>query len=372
MPRSCALYTRLFLLLALSACSCILAQTAQPITSLPKPQGDDSSVSMQQEQAPDTSARPITSLPKPPQSDTGASSTTPAPAETTPPVEAPQAASPEAAPAPVAAMPPNTTVAPENVPSTPTTAPPQPAPTLDKPLVAHIQPAETTQPVVVRRKRIHAFSTFGVAFKVGAAGIGIDIATPLAQHFNLRGGGNIFSYTGTYNDSGDVFSGTAQLRSGSFYLDYFPFHNGFRMSAGAVINGTQLNGTTSVAPGTEFDLGDGTYYSSTTDPVHGTVAFNFGRKVAPSFTIGFGNIIPRSGKHISFPFEVGFDYAGAPTIALTLVGTVCDTSTPPNCQKIDSDPTAQADLLQQQNDINSDIRFLRFYPILSQGISFSF
>jgi hypothetical protein len=83
-------------------------------------------------------------------------------------------------------------------------------------------------------------------------------------------------------------------------------------------------------------------------------------------------MIPRSNKHISFPFEVGFEYIGAPTIQLTFIGTVCDTSTPPNCQKIDNDPDAQANLQKEQNDINSDIRFLRFYPILSQGISIKF
>jgi hypothetical protein len=230
-------------------------------------------------------------------------------------------------------------------------------------------------PVIVTHApaRIRPFSTFAIQFKVGTAGIGFDAAVPLAQHFDLRGGGSIFSYSGSYDDSGDDITGAAQFRSGDFYIDYYPFRHGpLRISGGVVLNYNYLNATTRVGPGQPFDLDSATYYSSATDPVHGTASFNFGRKVAPSFTIGFGSMIPRTGKHVSFPFEVGFMYVADPSLSLTLVGTVCDTSTPPNCEKIDNDPVAQGDLQQEVNNINADIHFLRFYPILSQGISIKF
>jgi hypothetical protein len=320
---------------------------------------------------PDNSVHPITSLPKPkqPPTETIPASGTPAPTLET---------APHSGTTPIA---PVTTGKPYPVPGANTTntlepAPPQPNPTIDAPLAANlpVEQQPSAPPAVQKAPRIKPFSKIAFEFKVGFAGIGVDVATPLAQHFNLRGGGNFFSYNGSYNDSGDIIAGDAKLRGGEFYLDYFPFHNGFRISPGLVINGNNLNAATRVPAGTEFDLGDGTYYSSNhgVDPVHGTAIFNLGRKVAPSFTVGFGNMIPRSNKHISFPFEVGFEYIGVPTLQLTLIGTVCDASTPPNCQKIDNDPDAQANLLKEQNDINSDIRFLRFYPILSQGISIKF
>jgi hypothetical protein len=257
--------------------------------------------------------------------------------------------------------------------------PPQPTPEAEQILHVHVggelpNAPSASRPVVRDDSRVRPFSTFGIQFKASIAGIGFDIATPLAQHFNLRAGGSIFTYAGTYDDSGNHIVGTAQLRSGSVYVEYFPWiHSGFHMNAGVVFDGNYMNGTSTVAAGTEFDLGDGKYYSSASDPVHGTVKFNFGKTVAPSFTLGFGNIVPRSKKHFSFPFEIGFMYTGdSPNLQMTLVGSICDTSNPPNCQKIDNDPEAQADLKKELDDINSDIKFLKFYPILSQGISIKF
>jgi hypothetical protein len=383
-----------FLALALGGAT---AQT--PITSLPKPTDSTQDVptpNAQPEQSPvympDSSVHPITSLPKPPGAATNTGTTegvlatqpapainpTPAPPEppaastptvvdTTPPVNAPLPAK-----GPVYAQPGTSSSVVQPVAAPPVAAPPAPTPTLDAPLRASSSPE---QPRIVKKAPapVHAFSTFAIQFKVGFAGIGFDAAVPLSQHFDLRGGGSIFSYNGSYDDSGDDITGAAQFRTGEFYLDYYPFSHGpLRLSAGVVINGNYLNATTLVKGGQEFDLNNDTYYSSATDPVHGTATFNFGRKAAPSFTLGFGSMIPRTGKHVSFPFEAGFMYIGPPTLGLTLMGTVCDTSTPPNCEKIDNDPVAQASLQQEVNSINADIHFLRFYPILSQGVSIKF
>ncbi|MEO6922505.1 MAG: hypothetical protein ABI142_01645, partial [Bryocella sp.] len=289
-----------------------------------------------------------------------------------------------AAPAPPpAASPQPTYPVPSLSTSTPHDAPiavPQPTPTTEAPLHATLSPeppAQAPTPPLPRLQtpyRVHPFSTLGIQFKASLAGIGFDIATPLAQHFNLRAGGSIFSYAGTYNDSGNAITGSAQFRSGSTYIEYFPWSRvGFHLDAGIVFNGNYLNGTNLVKAGSQFDLGDGTYYSSLSDPVHGKVKFDFGKTFAPSFLIGFGNIIPRSSHHFSFPFEIGFMYVGySPNLQMTLLGTVCDSSTPPNCQKIDNDPEAQADLKKQLDNINSKITFLKFYPIISQGFAVRF
>ncbi len=127
--------------------------------------------------------------------------------------------------------------------------------------------------------------------------------------------------------------------------------------------------------GQAFSLGDGDYTSSTTDPVHGTFDLAFGSKAAPSLTVGFGNILPRKpGKHFSVPFEFGFEYIGPPTVTLTLAGTACQQGQPAviGCQSIASDPTTQANIRQEQTDINSDLSPLRFYPIVSIGLGYKF
>jgi hypothetical protein len=59
-------------------------------------------------------------------------------------------------------------------------------------------------------------------------------------------------------------------------------------------------------------------------PLHGSGS-DF-HKVAPGLTVGFGNAIPRSGKH--FPFEFGFYYVGQPGVKIGFTGSACDPADP--------------------------------------------
>lgn len=215
------------------------------------------------------------------------------------------------------------------------------------------------------------FRTFGVQIKGGFAGFGVDLATPLARRMNLRIGGSFFSYSGGYDIDGIHIDGEAKFRSGTLSVDIYPFNGSFRISPGVTFyNGNNLIASALVPGGQEFDLGDGSYISSPTDPVTGRMSMTFGSRTAPSITMGWGNMIPRSRKHLSFPFEIGFQYISDPMIAISLSGTACNNST--GCGNIATDPTAQANLQQELNEINSDIRPLRFYPIISTGVSWKF
>jgi hypothetical protein len=338
------------------------AQTAQPITSLPKPAADTTTAPAYNPPAQDdgpAAARPITSLPKPPQ---------PVDATSTAPATAP-VVSTSTAPPPVVI---ETAPPASSAPAVSTQPVPEPPPAPLQSSIATVPTAEA--PKLVRPKPIRPFSTAAIAVNFGSGGIGVDLATPLAQHFNLRVGGSFFSYSASFNSDGIVIDGDLKFRSGRASLDYYPFRGGFRISPGVTFyNGNNLNATTLVPGGQPFSLGDANYYSSTTDPVHGTASFYLGKHVAPSITVGFGNMIPRSGRHVSFPFEIGFQYIDAPTITLNLEGTACVyLNIPQSCAPVQSDPQTQANLQQQEADINSDIKPLRFYPILSQGVSVRF
>ena len=218
--------------------------------------------------------------------------------------------------------------------------------------------------------RIHPFSAVGVQIKAGFAGIGIDVATPLAQHFNLRGSGSFAFFNAGYYIDGISLEGRANLSSANVSLDWYPFHGGFRISPGVTVyNGNNLSATLSVPRGQNFSLGNDTYTSSPSDPVHGLGSITFGRHTAPSFTVGWGNMIPRSGRHFSMPFEIGFQYIGPPKINMNLMGTACNNT---GCANIATDPASQADLQQELTDIDNEIAPLRFYPIISIGFAWAF
>ena len=232
-----------------------------------------------------------------------------------------------------------------------------------------------------REMSFKPFSSVAVAVKVGVGGIGFDLATPLGRHFNLRGGGMFFGYnTSIVTDDGYQVNGDLKLKTVTAMLDYAPFGGSFRISPGIVFyNGNGLQATATVPASGTFDLGDQTYKSSVEDPLHGSLGLTFGNKVAPALTVGWGNMIPRHlGQHWSVPFEIGFEYISDPKITLQFAGTACtDTTTTchttsPTAQNLTTNPEAQANTLQEQNDLNSDISALKVYPIVSIGLSYKF
>jgi hypothetical protein len=223
-------------------------------------------------------------------------------------------------------------------------------------------PASATRPRIL-----------GVALgvTVGTLGVGAEAAVPLAEHFNLRGGANFFSYSDTLSSSGVNYTGTLRLRSGEAELDWFPWARGFHISPGVLLyNGNQLTGAALIPGGDTFTLNDTTYMSDPSDPVHGSGSVKF-TKAAPKLTIGWGNLLPRSGRRFAFPFEVGFAYQGDPKVALDFIGTACDASGQ-NCVPIATDPTTQANVAAQEKKVENDATYARFYPILSTGFSFRF
>lgn len=215
------------------------------------------------------------------------------------------------------------------------------------------------------------FSSIAIGVKVGVLGVGMEVATPLNRYLNLRAGGNFFNFSDTLSDSGVNYTANLRFRSAEASIDWFPWARGFHISPGALLyNGNQITATALIPGGDSFTLNDTDYISSPSDPVHGSGSIVFA-KAAPKLTVGWGNLVPRSGRHFSFPFEVGFSYAGDPKVALNFAGTVCD----PNglgCQSIASDPSAQANVAGQQQKIVNDVAPARFFPILSTGFAFRF
>ena len=228
-------------------------------------------------------------------------------------------------------------------------------------------------------RRMGPFSAVGIAVKVGVAGIGFDVATPLAQKFNLRAGASFFSYSPSGTTSDNItYAGTISLRSVNASVDWFPFGGSFRLSPGVTLyNGNKFSGSATIAAGQQFDLGDQSYTSGYLgqNPVSGTLGLSFGNKVAPSITTGFGNIIPRGlGKHFSVPFEIGAQFGGKPAFQLALSGIACQVGQPQplGCAPVATDPTTQANIIAQQNDFNSNVSGLQANPIISIGLGYKF
>jgi hypothetical protein len=183
------------------------------------------------------------------------------------------------------------------------------------------------------------FSAIGIDSYVGIGGIGFDVATPVHRKFNLRAGSEFFGYSTTFQEQGANIAAHLRLRSAHASLDWFPFRGGFRISPLVVFANDNRGQATAVIPaGETITLNGQDYLSSAIDPLHGAGSVDF-RKTSPGLSFGFGNMVPRSGKHFTFPLEAGFYYVGQPGLKVSFTGSACDPTQPAaiGCESVDQD-----------------------------------
>jgi hypothetical protein len=216
---------------------------------------------------------------------------------------------------------------------------------------------------------IRPFSALAIGIKADTLGAGFELATPLSQGFNLRAGITIFAFNDPFSIDGIDYDSRLHLKSGQASLDWFPWHNAFHISPGILYAKNTLAAPSSVAPGRYFELGSQGFTNSIDDPLTGTASVTFPRQVSPMLTVGFGNLIPRSGRHLSVPFEIGVAYTGAAQIKVTLNGTAC---TSDGCFTFSDSPEAQAYLQQEILKLNNDLKKVPIYPIVSIGLGYRF
>ena len=228
-------------------------------------------------------------------------------------------------------------------------------------------------------------SRIAVGASFTTLGPGVEVTTNLADRFNLRATANGFHYATNFTTNG--FDANAKLNfvSAGLAADIYPFRNGFRISPGIlVLNNNRISANSLVAGGTSFTLNGDTYYSANTNAATGATPLTASGLLGlntnkPAFTItgGWGNTIPRNGRHWSFPAQVGVALTGAPSVAANLSGWACADQPQTQCTNVASptDPIAaqiQADLAAQTAKWKNNLSPLRTYPLASFGVAYSF
>jgi hypothetical protein len=211
----------------------------------------------------------------------------------------------------------------------------------------------------------------GAGFRISTLGFGGEVAVRVSHSTNVRGGFNFFSYSRGYDNNGIHYNGDLRWASAEAHFDFFPFARAFHISPGFIAyNDNHVNATAMVAGGQTFTLNGTDYMSNGADPVNGSAKLSF-NKAAPTLMIGFGNLVPRNGKHFSFNIEAGVAFEGSPKINLNLAGTACapDGS---NCRNVATDPTIQSNVQGEQNKISSDLSPFKYYPLASITIGYRF
>lgn len=230
------------------------------------------------------------------------------------------------------------------------------------------------------------FSRLALEGGLGIGGINMQAAVEANRYLNIRGIGNVFSYSvnnikvGGSGSSGANVSGKLNLAEAGIALDYYPWPNrGFRLSPGVTFyNGNAASANGVMAAGSSITLASTKFYSEAANPMNLSAALGLNtHKQAFTMTTGWGNMISRRSGHWAFPFELGAIFTGVPTVRLNIVGFGCTVQSDaiingPSCVNMATNASAQADLNSQVAEYKSDLNPLKVYPILSFGLSYNF
>ncbi len=206
----------------------------------------------------------------------------------------------------------------------------------------------------------------GIGAKAGTLGAGLDLTVGVTEKINLRGGFNQFSFD--YNDSIESstssngasvtstadYSTTLEFNTIAMLIDYHPFQSGFRLTAGAMLNNSELRGT-AIAGDQTIEIGN--YTSTQGADLQADVSITF-PKTAPYLGIGYDSSrYSKSG--LSFTYDLGIMFQGAPTASVEVSGA-------------DAAQVPQADIDAEVADINETLADFTVYPVLNLGLSYTF
>jgi hypothetical protein len=247
----------------------------------------------------------------------------------------------------------------QTAPQNPTPAPPEPQ---TAPATPHRAPAPWDN------------GTAGVGVKISTLGLGIEAAARVTHRLNVRAGVNVLGFSRTFHNDGTNYDGHLDFRTFEAHVDFFPWARSFHISPGVLVySGGPIKATAFVPPGQSFKLGGVAYYSDPAVPTTGTASVDF-NQAAPMITLGWGNLVPRTLKHLTFHTELGVAFQGSPQATLNLAGDVCPSNLASGvgCGPAATLPGLQANVVAQQHKINNDISFFQAYPIISFGFGYKF
>ena len=190
---------------------------------------------------------------------------------------------------------------------------------------------------------------YAVALKISTMGISCEGIRSFGSSFNSRVGFSIFNCqfdNGAGEEEDFKYDAKLKLLSFSALVDWYPFKNSLHLTSGALIN---LNeGDLTLFPNESYKIGGTLYTPQLMGTVSAKVKLN---KVAPYLGIGLGR--PTSGHHFTFAIDLGVIYQGSPKVDLSADGLL--------------EPSTEQGPLIEDN-----IKWLKFYPVISLGISYKF
>lgn len=193
--------------------------------------------------------------------------------------------------------------------------------------------------------------SYGQSVALGARattlGAGAEVTLGLSSAVNLRGNASYLPLThvGTRSHEVDVqYTVEARLAAAMLLVDWYPFENAIRLSAGGVYNHSRIRGEARPTEG--YTVRSKTISPERIGSLKGEVSF--ARTVSPYLGIGFGNSV--RGSALDVTVDVGGLYVRRPHVQMEGRGLIADTA-------------------NQEGSLNQGLQSFRVLPYLALGLS---
>lgn len=196
-------------------------------------------------------------------------------------------------------------------------------------------------------------SNFFTAVKVGSLGPGIDLGYQFNPYFDLRANINGFKFNKDHTIDNVDYHGDARLLTAGLLADYYPFANGFRLTAGAYYNGNKVTA--------QGYYNDSYYGIDVNDYGHAEASVDY-KKFAPYVGLGYQG---SSDNGWFFTADLGVLYQGSANVHYN---TVCNNQAVCTLLKDQIEEKAN----DQRDKIQHDVDKLKWYPVASLGFGYRF
>jgi hypothetical protein len=151
----------------------------------------------------------------------------------------------------------------------------------------------------------------GIGVSIGTTGVGGELSIRPIGSLVLRAGGSWFALNHNFPTDDLTFNMKANLISAGAALDWHPFANGFRLSAGGRYHNVDFSGS---ATGNTFTINGTVYNLATTGPISGSMKWS--NPISPYLGLGYDST-HFSDSRWAIAFDFGAIYMGAPTSHVT-------------------------------------------------------
>ncbi len=211
-----------------------------------------------------------------------------------------------------------------------------------------------------------SFPSIGVGITGGTLGVGLTVTVPVLSVLNARfvGSGLGFDIDVDIDDSDGIdnnelaFEGDITLGASGAVLDYHPFRNGFRASAGLLYTFNNFDGT-AVCDQIVCEFGGQPAVVGQGDRLRGEVDYS---GVAPYIGMGWGDAIDKAGRW-SFSADLGAMFTGSPNVSVRCTQVSTGGAALGLCDR-------QAE--QEEDALEDEVGDFDVYPVVSIGFAYRF